>query len=74
MLVLTRYPGQTVFIGENNEIAVTVLEVIGNNVRLGFTCDKKTPILREEVALRNQAEIERRVFHEDMDLEIGNRV
>ncbi len=47
MLVLTRKPGQSIVIGE--EIIVTVLEVRGDQVRLGVQAPRELPIHREEV-------------------------
>jgi carbon storage regulator len=47
MLVLNRKQGERVFIGEN--IEVTVLEVQGNRVKLGFQSPIEVPIHREEV-------------------------
>jgi carbon storage regulator len=52
MLLLTRRPGEEIFIGKNNEITVTVAEVRGNQVRIGITADKDVPILRKEVFIR----------------------
>lgn len=54
MLVLTRRPGETLIIGE--DIRVTVLEVSGNQVRIGVTAPKAVPVHREEVAERIRAE------------------
>ena len=48
MLNLTRRVGETVLIGEG--IAVTVLGVKGNQVRLGIVAPDDVTILREEIA------------------------
>ena len=48
MLNLTRRVGETVLIGEG--IAVTVLGVRGNQVRLGIVAPDDVTILREEIA------------------------
>lgn len=50
MLMLTRKPGQKVFVGDS--IEVVVLEVNGNQVKLGFTAPKEVNIVREEVLKR----------------------
>lgn len=47
MLVLSRKAGQEVVLGEN--ITVTVLEIRGNRVKLGFTGPPELPIHRQEV-------------------------
>jgi carbon storage regulator len=56
MLILTRKSGETIRIGEN--IAVTVLEVKGTQIRLGIDAPKEIVVDREEVALRKKAERE----------------
>ena len=48
MLVLSRRVGETVRIGEG--VAVRVLGVIGNQVRLGIEAPDDVLILREEIA------------------------
>ena len=50
MLVLSRKKNEAVMIGES--IVVSVLEVRGDKVRLGFDAPKEIPIFRQEVALR----------------------
>jgi carbon storage regulator len=56
MLVLSRKQGEAIVIGD--DIKVTVLEVRGNQVRLGFTAPAEIPIHREEICTR----IEHRVL------------
>ena len=46
MLILTRSIDQSIFVGE--EIAVKVLGVKDDNVRLGIQAPKEAKILREE--------------------------
>lgn len=55
MLVLTRTIGQRLVI-KNGEIVLTVLEVRGNQVRLGIEAPKHIPIHREEIFQRIQRE------------------
>jgi carbon storage regulator len=47
MLILTRRPGERVVIDE--EIMVTVMEISGNLVRLGFMAPDGVSIYREEI-------------------------
>ena len=47
MLVLSRKRGERTMIGDT--ISVTVLEVHGDRVKLGFTGPAEVPIHREEV-------------------------
>ncbi len=54
MLVLTRWVGETVMIG--NEITVTVLHVKGNQVRVGVNAPKEVAVHREEIYERIQEE------------------
>ena len=54
MLVLSRKSDQRIVIGK--DILVTVLEVRGDQVRLGITAPASTPIHREEVWQRIQTE------------------
>lgn len=47
MLVLTRKPGESIVIG--NEVTVTVVEVRGDQVRLGISAPRSVQVYREEV-------------------------
>lgn len=47
LLVLTRKVGQSIVIGDNIEIKV--IEVRGDQVRLGIACPKFIPVHREEL-------------------------
>ena len=61
MLVLTRKPGEKVFIGD--DIVVAVVEVTGNRVRIGIDAPDHVRILREELAVwREEAEGELRKY------------
>ena len=50
MLVPSRKEGQRIMIG--HDIQVTVLEVRGHRVKLGFECPMEVPIHRQEVSER----------------------
>jgi carbon storage regulator len=47
MLILTRRIGETVMIGD--DVIVTILEVKGNQVRIGFSAPKNVAVYREEI-------------------------
>ena len=53
MLVLSRKLGETIVIG--NGITVTVVEVKGERVRLGFTAPPEVSIHREELQRKLEA-------------------
>ena len=52
MLVLTRRPDQSIMIG--NDIVVTVLEVRGDQVRIGIRAPRDVDVHRDEVWLELQ--------------------
>lgn len=53
MLVLTRRINERIVIGEN--IVVTVLEVHGDQVRIGIDAPREIKVFREEVLTRDQS-------------------
>ena len=56
MLALTRKKGESLVIGNNVEI--TVLEVRGDQVKIGIDAPKEIPVYRKEVYLQIQKENE----------------
>lgn len=54
MLALTRKKGESLVI--NNNIEVTVLEIKGDQVKLGIAAPREIPIYRKEVYLQIQEE------------------
>lgn len=56
MLILTRRVGETLMIGD--DVTVTVLGIKGKQVRIGVNAPEETPVHREEVYQRIQAEKE----------------
>ncbi|WP_444912421.1 carbon storage regulator CsrA [Microbulbifer sp. JMSA004] len=54
MLILKRRTGQNLRIGAN--VSITVLEVKGNQVKIGILAPKSLPVHREEIYIRVQKE------------------
>lgn len=54
MLYLTRKIGETVIINDN--IEVTVVDIRGKSIKLGFTFPEDATVLRQEIYERIQAE------------------
>ena len=54
MLALTRKKGESLVI--NNNVEITVLEVRGEQVKIGSSAPKEVPIYRKEVYTQIQAE------------------
>ena len=52
MLALSRKKGESLII--NNNIEITVLEVKGEQIKLGITAPKEVPIYRKEVYMQIQ--------------------
>ena len=44
MLIITRRPNQKIMLGDN--VTIHVMEVSGNNVRLGIEAPKSIPVYR----------------------------
>jgi len=54
MLILKRRTGENLRIGSN--VSITVLEVKGNQVKIGIHAPKSLPVHREEIYIRIQKE------------------
>lgn len=54
MLALTRKKGEALVI--NNNIEITVLEIRGDQIKLGITAPKDVPVYRKEVYLQIRKE------------------
>ena len=52
MLALSRKKGEAIFI--NNDIDITVLDIRGDQVKLGIAAPKEIPVYRKEVYLQIQ--------------------
>lgn len=48
MLVLSRKQGESVVIGQDGSVTITVLSIKGDKVRLGFAAPREVIIDREE--------------------------
>ena len=65
MLALTRKKGEALVI--NNNIEITVLEIRGDQIKLGITAPKDVPIYRKEVYLQIQQENEAAISADGLD-------
>jgi carbon storage regulator len=54
VLILTRRVGETIMIGD--DIQLTILSIKGNQVRIGTHAPDTTPVHREEIYQKIQAE------------------
>jgi carbon storage regulator len=52
MLVISRRPGESVFIGD--DIEVELLEISHSQVKLGIRAPRQIPVLRKEIRLTAQ--------------------
>ncbi len=52
MLVISRRPGESVFIGD--DIEVELLEISHSQVKLGIRAPRQIPVLRREIRLTAQ--------------------
>ena len=67
MLVLTRSAGERLIIGEDAEITLSILEIRGNQVRIGINAPRHVAVHREEIYLRIQAEEQERAQSESQE-------
>lgn len=65
MLALTRRKGESLVI--NNNVEITVLEIRGDQVKIGISAPKEVPIYRKEVYLQIENENEAAITPESVD-------
>lgn len=56
MLALTRKKGESLVI--NNNVEITVLEIRGDQIKLGITAPRDVPVYRKEIYVQIQEENE----------------
>lgn len=69
MLILTRRPGESLYVGEN--IRITVLGMQGKQVKLGLDVPDETTVYREEVYKRVIEENRRALETSNEDLMVA---
>ena len=65
MLALTRKKGESLVL--NNDIEVTVLEIRGDQVKLGVKAPREVPVYRKEVYIQIQKENEASASVENLE-------
>ncbi len=65
MLALTRKKGESVII--NNNIEISILEMRGDQVKIGISAPKEIPIYRKEVYLQIQEENKAAIAAESLE-------
>jgi len=66
MLILTRRPGESLYLGD--EIKVIVLSVQGKQIKIGLEVPDDMPVYREEIYLRFQVQNKLALQLSDQDL------
>ena len=66
MLALSRKKGEALVV--NNNIEITVLDIRGDQVKLGISAPKDVPIYRKEVYLQIQEENKASLSTESLDM------
>lgn len=66
MLILTRRPGESLYLGD--DIRITVLGVQGKQIKLGLDVPKDMTVYREEIYLRVQEQNQLALESQDEDL------
>jgi len=69
MLALTRKKGESLVV--NNNIEITVLEIRGDQIKIGIQAPKEVPIYRKEVYVQIQKENEEATSIDGLDVLSG---
>ncbi len=69
MLALTRKKGESLVV--NNNIEITVLEIRGDQIKIGIQAPKAVPIYRKEVYVQIQKENEEATSIDGLDVLSG---
>ena len=65
MLALTRKKGESLVV--NNNIEITVLEIRGDQIKIGICAPKNVPVYRKEVYLQIQKENQEAISADGLD-------
>ena len=68
MLALTRKNGESIIIG--NDIEITILDVKGEQIKLGISAPKAVPVYRKEIYLQIQEANKEAVTNTDVSLDV----
>ena len=71
MLALARKINQSIMIG--SDIEITLLEIKGDQVKIGINAPKSVPIYRKEIYMQIQDE-NKKASEGEMDLEVLNKL
>lgn len=66
MLALTRKKGESIIV--NNDIEISILDIRGEQVKVGIKAPKEVPVYRKEVYQQIQKENEAAVNLEDVNI------
>ena len=66
MLILTRRPGESLYVGDS--IKLTVLSIQGKQIKLGLDVPKDMTVYREELYLRVKEQNKQAMASSDTDL------
>ena len=68
MLALTRKNGESIVIG--NDVEITILDVKGDQVKLGISAPKSVPVYRKEIYLQIQEANKEAVTSAESNLDV----